>query len=344
MIINKKQLQEALEIVKPGLANKEVIEQSTSFAFIKGRVVTYNDEISLSHPVPGLELTGAILAENLYKFLSKVKKDDIDVSIEQNEIRMTAGRSLVGLTLQHEIKLPLDEGLQKKGKWKPIPEKLIEAIKFTMGVCSRDMSQPVLTCVHINKEGIVEASDGYRVAQYQIGQELPIDTFLIPATSAVELVKLSPTQIAEGNGWVHFQTEEKTIMSCRVADETYPNTGPHLMVKGASIILPKTLNEALERAMVFSKREHLLDECVQIELVDRQIILRAHSESGWFEETLNMKYSDDPISFSITPYLLQNILKKTQSCILSKNKLKFAEEGWCYVTTLRGGITKKQKE
>ena len=69
MKLNKTDLQKALEIVKPGLANKEMIEHSTSFAFIGGRVVTYNDEISLSHPVEGLEIEGAIHAEELYKLL-----------------------------------------------------------------------------------------------------------------------------------------------------------------------------------------------------------------------------------------------------------------------------------
>ena len=48
MKLNKADLQRALEIVKPGLANKEMIEHSTSFAFINGKVITYNDEISLS--------------------------------------------------------------------------------------------------------------------------------------------------------------------------------------------------------------------------------------------------------------------------------------------------------
>ena len=56
MKTNKTKLQTALEIVKPGLANKEIIEQSTSFAFLKGKVVTYNDEVSISHPLKGIEL------------------------------------------------------------------------------------------------------------------------------------------------------------------------------------------------------------------------------------------------------------------------------------------------
>ena len=72
MKINKVELQEALEKVKPGLASRELIEQSTSFAFMGDRVVTYNDEISISHPVKNLDVTGAVKAQTLYAFLNKI--------------------------------------------------------------------------------------------------------------------------------------------------------------------------------------------------------------------------------------------------------------------------------
>ena len=59
--MNREDILEALEIVKPGLASKEHIEQSTCFAFKNGKVMTFNDEISVSHPVEGLDgLEGAI--------------------------------------------------------------------------------------------------------------------------------------------------------------------------------------------------------------------------------------------------------------------------------------------
>ena len=52
MKINRKELLDTLSIVSPGVSNKEMaIEQATTFAFLKDRVVTYNDEISISHPI-----------------------------------------------------------------------------------------------------------------------------------------------------------------------------------------------------------------------------------------------------------------------------------------------------
>ena len=129
MKINKEQLQRALEIVKPGLANKELIEQSTSFAFMGGKVITYNDSISVSHPVEGLELEGAVLADNLYKFLGKIKKADVDLVVKDNEIILTTGKATAGLTLQSEIKLPLDETLSERGRWQKLPENFIDHIE-----------------------------------------------------------------------------------------------------------------------------------------------------------------------------------------------------------------------
>lgn len=336
MKINKKELLNALEIVRPGLAGKEIIEQATSFAFLKGKVVTYNDELSLSHPIKGLDLTGAIQADNLYKFLGKIKKDDIEFELKGNEIILTTGRAKAGLTLQAEIKLPLEEVSGKK-IWYDLPENFNKFVSFAMSSCSRDMSRPIITCVHITKEGIVEASDSYRITRCDLKDQMPIDDFLLPANVAVNVVKLQPTKIAEGKGWVHFQTEEETIISCRIFEDKYPDTSPYLKVKGIKIAFPQTINEVLDRAMVFSKREHLLDEVVIITLDNRKLIISAKSDSGWFEEDVNFKYEGDKIIFSITPHLLKGILSETGECVLDseKTKLMFEGENWKYMTLLR---------
>ena len=44
--VNREAFLHQLESVQAGLSSKEMIEQSSCFAFIKGKVVTYNDEIS----------------------------------------------------------------------------------------------------------------------------------------------------------------------------------------------------------------------------------------------------------------------------------------------------------
>jgi len=335
MQINKEELKKALEIVKPGLANKEIIEQSTSFAFMKDKVVTYNDEISISHPISGLNITGALKAEELYQLISKTKKDEIEIIQKDNQIILQSGRSKAGLILQTDIKLPLEE-IGEIEKWKTLPENFSKAVKFVSIAAGTDMSKPVLTCIHIDKSGYVEASDGFRIVKYE-NIKIPVNTFLIPASSARELIKLNPTKIAEGQegGWIHFQTNEGTIISCRVFEDKFPDTSELFKVEGVSLTMPAIVSEIIDRAIVFSKRDHSFDERVSIVIQNNKIKISAKSETGsWFEEDANMRFKDEKISFAITPYLLQDILKETYSFVINENMMKFEGTDWLYVTTL----------
>lgn len=344
-------LQRALEIVKPGLANRDIVEQATSFAFVSGRVVTYNDEISISHPIEGLDISGAVRADKLYELLTKIKpkkdkfqsadyKDPedfmIDISVTENEVTIESGRITAGLTLEKEIRLPLEEEIVIQSDWFDLPEKFIKSVDFAVGSCSKDMSRPILTCVHVNQKGFIEGSDGYRITRCELQEDMPIGTFLLPASSAVEMVKFNPVAIAEGKGWMHFHSEDDAVLSCRLFDsDVYPATADVLKMKGTKITLPNTIEAVLDRAIVFAKQDHILNEIVEITLEDKRFQISAKVMSGWFKEEVNINYTGKPVTFYITPYLLKGILAETQGCELSESKLKFEGENWVYVTMLR---------
>lgn len=335
MLIKKSQLQNALAIVKPGLAGKEVIEQSTSFAFINGRVVTYNDDISLSHPVEGLEIEGAIESDKLYQFLTKVKKEEIDLEIEGNELIITAGKARAGLVLQTEIKLPLDDELGKKGKFKPLPELFLKFVAFCLPSVSNVASKPILQCIHVNKNGTIESSDGYRITHCELpeGEEMPVETFLLPGKTCSNLLKLQPVSIAEGNGWVHFKTAEKTILSCRIYEGKFPETLKYLMVEGDEVTFPKTISEVLERAVIFSGPE--TNEKIKVILENKRLKVTSNSNLGWFEETVNARFEGEKIQFLVNAGLLKDIIKETQTGTVSNSKIVFKGEGWSFMAVLQ---------
>lgn len=334
MQINKANLLTALEATKPGLSNKEIIDQATSFAFIKGKVVTYNDEISISHPVEGLDIEGAVKADQLYQLLAKIKKEEIDIEIVGEELIVKAGKAKAGLTLQAEITLPLDS-LGKKGKWKSLPDNFCERLKFTLFSAGKDMSHPMMTCAHINQEGWIETSDGFRVTKYKI-DPMPIPTFLIPAVSCAIIADMQPIKIAEGSGWVHFKTAEGAVLSCRIFEgDKYPDTAAILAMKGKELTLPKNIGAVIDRSNPFSKRAHALEEFLDITIKEGALIIHADSDTGWFEEEVKMEYVGKEIKFSISPYVLKSIIKQTLLCSIADNRMKFQGDGWEYVTALR---------
>jgi len=333
-VMKKTDILEALTIVKPGLSNKEIIEQASSFAFINGNIVTYNDEISIQHPIEGLNFEGAIKAEILYGLLSKVKSEDIEMKVNGNELSVVAGRTKAGIAFQEKVVLPLDE-ITEKTKWKSLPKDFCKFMSFAAGACSGDMSTPVLTCIHVTKEGYFLSSDNYKILQVKLSGPMPVESFLIPANSSMIVAKLNPTKISMGPGWVHFKTAAGTIISCRIFEDKYPDIVKVLETKGTKVSFPSSLKSTLDRAGVFSKRDHIFDEMVELTLTDKKLLVKATSDQGWFEETLKMGYEGVPITLFITPYLLKDILAQTSDCIIAKNKLKFESPDWAYVSALK---------
>jgi hypothetical protein len=339
MNIKKKILQDALEIVRPGIASGDMIDQASSFAFIDGDVVSYNDEISIRHPLSDLSLTGAVRADLLYKFLSKITNEDIEISTTEGDMIIQAGRAKASIKFESEIRLPLKE-LETKKEFIELPEGFIDALQLVVASSGNDVSKPKLTCVHINNKGFVEASDGLRIAHVAFDNAFSFDTLLIPARSIFAIIKLSPTKIALTDGWCHFSTKANTVLSCRIYEnDVFPDTAEWLNVEGVSISLPVSINEIFERAIVFAKRDKDLKEWIRITIGKNRFSIHAQSDDGsTFNEDVNFKYSDEPITFDITPMLLKNILAKTSTCTITDDRLKFGESNWSYVTALRSKI------
>lgn len=341
MKIDRLKLREALTIVKPGLSSKEILEQTTSFAFKGERVITYNDEISISHEVKGIGLEGALKAEELYGLLTKLTHEEINLEVEGDELKISCGRTKAGLHLEEEINLPLQD---VPDKWKEIksPEKFAEYLQLAAQICSRDMSQPKLTCVCV-REGTVLGSDGNRLIQCTLEEELPVGDFLIPATSVVEMVKIIPTHIQLEDDWIHFKNGNGTIFSCRRIDDTYIEQSlidTILNVKGKAVIsFPNKILALMERVMPFAKRDFVMDEEVEIVVKDSKATIKAEAlnTGSWIKEKISLKCDKD-VSFKITPTLFIDILHKTKICHVDKSlqKGKFTlKNEWDYIVMFR---------
>jgi DNA polymerase III sliding clamp (beta) subunit (PCNA family) len=346
MEVNKIDVLNALSIVKPGLANREHLEQTTSFAFVHERVITYNDEISISHPIDDFDVTGAVNAEELYGLLGKLKEEVIKIKVKDGQLLVKSGNVKAGLKCDHEIVLPLEQELSEKKKWHDLeePKAFNKALTFAMHTCGSDMSQVKLTCVCVQKKGIVYGSDGYRIAKCLI-PKMPVKDFLIAASIVSEVTKLKPIRIALHKDWVHFQNKKGTIISCRLVLEEYMENekldGVLAIKNKDAIVFPDKIKAMLEKVGQFAKRDFVFDEVVEVDIKKGLLTLRAEAQitHSWVTESAKIDF-DGEINFSITPLLFVNILQETKTAQLGKrlDKVKFlAEDGsWEYVIMLRG--------
>lgn len=338
MNINKEELVNALAKVKPGLSIKEFIEQSTSFAFKGGKVITYNDELSVSHPIEGLEVEGAIEAEPLYALLSKIDRKVVKLVVRESELIVRAGKVKAGFKLQSEVRLPLEEVNVRK-KWRKLinPQTLIKGLKFVAFSTSKDVTKPVLTCVNVLQKGQLQATDNFRATLYEV-DELPIGDFLLPVSAIPVLANYEVKFIAETIGWVHFKTEEGTVLSVRIYEDTFPEVKPLMKVKGHALPLPATLDEIIERSLAFTRREVAANSSVEIALTKNEIKVKGKAEIGWFEETDKIVYEGEDVLFIINPLLLIDIVQEPKwEAKISKtgDRMLFKGNNWCHLLMLR---------
>jgi len=331
MEIEREELKQALETVKPGLANKEIILQTTSFAFMDGDVVTYNDKISMRHPVKGLDLEGAIKADELYQLLGKLKAKELTLEVSENEVLIKSAKSSAGLKLTEQISLPLDE-IDEIGKMKTLPIDFLPAIASAVQSTTKDMSMAILTCISIDGYNL-DSSDNSRISRVILENEMPVDAFLLPNDVVPLILKMKATKIALTDSWVHFGNDEGTLLSARIFADIFPDLGKYLKLqKAVKIQLPEELAEMLDRAAVFSKRDHFLDELVTIQIEPKKLKVKGESDTGWYAEVAKLKYEGEVISFEITPFVLQGILEKGKEMQYSSKQsmIKFETENWQY--------------
>lgn len=348
MKINKEKLKEALEIVKPGLENKGSgaqfslqrgwVDQMTSFAFIHGRVVTFNDEISISHPVKDLQLTGAIHAEELYKLLAKSNADELQMAMQDDKVVLKAGRSKAQFSLQQEITLPLDE-LGDVEEWHALPSNFADALMFCAASCATDMSSPAFTCVSVQGKQMY-GTDSYRIATYMMEDEA-LDC-LIPHTAAADICKINPIEIASTEGWLHFRNEEGTVLSCRQFNAEFPNMERFFAQEKSKtpVHFPDNIINLLGRACIFAERDHKTDERVVVTFAKGKITLHSSNEHGSIVEKDRCDYKGaETLEFMITPYLLRDILRETKTFhkTTDTDALLFTGENWKYLSVLRQG-------
>lgn len=322
MKINREELLTTLNAVSPGLANKEIIEQSTCFVFKKNRVFTFNDEIAVSSPTP-LDIVASVPATQFHSLISKMKKEEIELEIKSNELRIKESKAKAGIKIESEISIPIEE-IGQPDEWEHLPKEFIDAVSLCLPSCSTDMSKPILTNIFLTENGIW-SSDVDTMSYYQMDFS---DSLFIPSRSLNHIKKYQPTHYSITNGWIHFKCENEVIFSCRTYEseksdiQLFESLQKHINVEGTEVKFPNC-KEVLEQAGIFSLTQFEQDNFIIVSIEDNLITIRGEGEYGWFEKPLRMRYKNKPVQFQVQPMILIRILNHSNRIIIGKNSMKF---------------------
>ncbi len=328
MKINREVLLKQLEYVTPGLAKREVVEQSTCFIFRDGKVYTFNDEVACVADCP-LKIEGAVPADKLLAVLRKLNDDELDITVSDGQVKIKGEQSRrVSIRMDEEIALEVD-AVEEPGKWRPLPEDFNEAVGVVQSCASNDASRFRLTCIHIHPD-YLEACDDFQLARYPLktGLKKPM---LIKRDSLKWLTGLDPTEMSATKNWMHFRNPAGLVLSCRRYVEEYHDMDSFLVVEGTKTVFPKGIETTVGLASIFSSDNEDLNQLL-IRIKPGRMRIEGHGKSGFYQEDKKVNYDGPPTEFQIAPDLFLTISKRAAECIVGDGRLKVDGGKFEYVT------------
>lgn len=327
-------MKNTLALVRPGLAKKEILDQATSVIFKGGKVFTFNDEVSvIANMDIGVE--GAIVAEPLYSFLSKLDGDaEVSIECRDNEFRFSSGRRRAGIRMEEEIKLPLEEEIADPDEWFDIPDNFVQSLEACFFSSGKDFSKPILTCIHITDE-YIEACDGHRLMRAQVRIDLgegPLDINVV-SRNLEKLGNYNPKEVGFSKNWIHFRGNGVTYCA-RLVDGDYPDISEFMKVEGSEIIFPDNIGAAIDWASVSTDDVKKWDQKIVVELTKGKMTVGGEGRDGWGREEIRMKYTGTPVKFESHPAVLKEMANLAKSIIVSETALKIEGEKFVHVVSL----------
>ncbi len=311
MKIDRGELIDALNKIKPGLAKNDIVEQSTSFVFDKKTVRTFNDSVNVQHAFKS-GITGAIKADEFFRLVNKFKDEKIDLTVENSQLLIKGKNTEAALSIDEEIKLPELKipGMNSK-KWMKLPESFLDGIQICIFSASKNMIRPELTCLCV-KDKYIFSTDSFRATVWDMKDEVDQD-FLLPASAAAELKKYNPVKYMIDDNWLHFVNSEKTHFSCRLMSglDKFPIEIIEKMmeVDGKEIALPDSLQDVLDRVQTLVSADFEVDRFVTVKIQKNALICHGKGPLGWVKEKVKIKYDGEEIEIKVQPTMLIQILE-----------------------------------
>lgn len=334
------ELKKSLELVKPGLARKELIEQSTNISFRDGLVFTFNDEVAVLAPLD-LDVEGSIPAEPLYAFLGKLDSSaELKIETSENELKISSGRNRAGIRMDQEIKLPITEEVSEPESWDELPEKFLESLRIVKFTAARSGHLPILTCVNITDE-YLQTFDEFRITRatcrMDVGEngDAPLSMNIV-AKNLEKLPGYQPTEVGFTTNWAHFRNKDGVRYCCRIVDGEYPNLDKFMNQEGVEIELPAELEGALDWASVITDDTIQYEQEVEVHINKGSLIVRGQGPDGWAEQELRMKYKGDAVQFKAHPVFLKEMSKLAKKILINDQALKVEAEGFVHLVALSG--------
>ena len=311
--INKKQLFDALSVLKDNVMPSDLAECSNYAIFHNNRICAMNDSVAVSVPMFSDVPNCAVELQLLYDFVRKMADKEIIIGMANGGLKLKGKNSVAEFAVRDDILF--DDALINldNTQFSNLPETFAEALNFT-GFATDETEAAYSRCV-IN-DGAMYALSSFRCAKYSMGESakeaFPQMTFVSPSCMSF-VNKMRPTKYLVSDGYIHLYDNDMRIYSARTRTDTnFPIDLAENFISVPStpeFRLPSSFSDVLDRANPFSGKTAKVKK-VTIDINNNVLSLVAVREDGSrYKEAVQGVPCSEHINFSVNLKLLSDMVK-----------------------------------
>ncbi|MCP4373937.1 MAG: hypothetical protein GY797_38410 [Deltaproteobacteria bacterium] len=334
--MNRKKLLDVLKKVKPGIADKDIVESMTYFYFSGKEVVTYNDKISILHPLE-TEFNLFVKADDLYKIVSLSKAEKLKIVENGTQLNIRSAQMNVNLTtiIDEEIvdRIGLIEKSLKDVKWKKLPSNFMESATLCSFAAAKIEAESTLSCVYIKGEKIMAFNNDQFASATLKGK---VSEMFLKASQLSNLVSIEPELYVVTKAWLHFKSEDGCVFSIRRIDGDFPEKDMEgaLDFEGRSVDLSTDILEGADIASIFVDT---MEPVISVKITKGKCIVSVTSEGGGSQHRSKLVYEGPDIEFNLNPDFLREMLAHSTTITVDDDstKAKLSTENFTMMTSLK---------
>lgn len=348
--MKKSDLLTAIKAVMIGVEKGSSATGMDFVLFDENWIRSFKDDISVSFPLT-TGLRTAVRAEELFKVVSKMKGEELDIKIGEGKLLVKDNKTTLKMNplqsdnLNHSLERILSVQTDDLD-WYQLPKGFIEGLRLCVFSAGTGPALNTLAGVHFASEKVI-STDNFRVSVYGMEEMVPFP-FTIPTKSAEGLLKLGIDfdSIAISKAWMHLSDKGGAIFSSRLLSGEYPAdkilglfTTQKFSSEKAAYKLPEGLEESLDRAEVLAGVDDAtgFTSIVQVSLSysNGNLIVKAGKEVGEIVDEIPWEKDSvgEGFEMKVQPDFLRKVLRLTREFKISptKKSILFSSEKFQHI-------------
>lgn len=325
----------ALDVVKPAIATKALLEELTHVWFAKDQLLAYDDVLGIRAPFQSDGLVGGIRGALLLGLLTNSMAKFVEITTEESgtEALLKASRAKLKLALLDADKAVWEYPSVKKDKFFSLTPEFMEALGDVLIAAGQDTSIPdqLGVTLSLDEDGLtLYATDANSIASASI--EIPKgydeEYLVIPTPFCEQLIRLCTEEprmaiVKEG---VVAECKPGIGVYSRLVDVPEPadfagqlsRALPKGFIKKA-VPIPPVLRLAVERALVVLDGK--IAEPIKFFVKDGVLNLEADSPLGELRDSIQLEKEHEDVSIRVDPALIKRGLEKCDEMFVADSCL-----------------------